>query len=471
MSQPTQTVDEQPQPEPTPVEPEAAGTWIRLALIVAATVAIGFAAGLPTLIIILALVLMIFMHELGHYLTAKWAGMKVTEFFIGFGPRLWSFRRGETEYGLKAIPLGGYVKLVGMLPPGPGDQEGRIRKSNTGMFTQLISDARAAEYELVEPGDEDRLFYRLPWWKKVIVMAGGPMVNLVLAFLLFGGVFMIHGVPEPKLVVDEVSDCVIAASEGDRRCTDADPVAPARLAGLQSGDRILAFNGTKVTSWDQLTQLIRGNDDGAATIVYERDGERRTTTTSTTVSARLSLDDPDEFVEVGFLGVLPEFEMEQKGPVYVVTTMADYTWRTVEALAGLPVKVYEVGRAALGLEERQKDSPMSVVGASRVAGETASNDEVPIGDRFVALLMLLGAVNLFVGMFNFIPLLPLDGGHIAGALYEALRRGVAKLFRRPDPGYFDVAKLLPVAYVMAGAILVMSVILIYADIVAPVRVG
>jgi membrane-associated protease RseP (regulator of RpoE activity) len=130
-----------------------------------------------------------------------------------------------------------------------------------------------------------------------------------------------------------------------------------------------------------------------------------------------------------------------------------------------------VGQAALGITERADDSPMSVVGASRVAGEVASTHEIPIGDRFVSLLMLLGGINLFVGMFNFIPLLPLDGGHIAGALYEAVRRGIARILGRPDPGYFDVAKLLPVAYVMAGVILVMSVVLIYADIVAPVRLG
>jgi membrane-associated protease RseP (regulator of RpoE activity) len=428
---------------------------------------------LGVLLFVVGVAASIGLHEVGHMVPAKKFGVKVTQYFIGFGRTVWSRRKGETEYGLKAVPLGGYVKLVGMLPPGEHDDPHKLRKSNTGMFTQLISDARAAEYELVEEGDEDRLFYRLPWWKKVIVMAGGPTVNLVLAFLLFGGVFMLHGVLEPKTTVDDVSDCVIAASEAqpDRVCTNADPVAPAKQAGLEKGDQILAFNGTKVTSWEQLTGLIRANDDGHATIVYERDGERATTTTNTTVSARQAIDDPDEFVEVGFLGVTPEFVREQKGPVYVVTTMGDYTWQTVKALGEMPVKLIGVTKAALGLEDRQADSPMSVVGASRVAGEISSSHEIPLGDRFISLIMLLGGINLFVGMFNFIPLLPLDGGHIAGALYEAVRRGLAKLFRRPDPGYFDVAKLLPVAYVMAGAILVMSVVLIYADIVAPVQVG
>jgi membrane-associated protease RseP (regulator of RpoE activity) len=413
------------------------------------------------------------LHELGHLLPAKKFGVKVTQYFVGFGRTLWSTRRGETEYGVKAVPLGGYVKLVGMLPPGPRDDAGdgslRVRKSNTGMFTQIISDARAAEYEHVRPADRDRLFYRLPWWKKVIVMAGGPTVNLVLAFLLFGAVFMIHGVPVARPVVDEVSDCVIAASEGDRPCTPADPVAPARQAGLRNGDRIISMNGTRVTSWEQFTRLVRGNDAGTAVIVYERDGERHTTTTNTTVSTRRAIDDPGEFVEVGFLGVSPRTHLVQQGPVFVVTQMGDYTWSTVQALGELPVKLVGVTKAALGLQERADDSPMSVVGASRVAGEISANDQVPVGDRFFGLLALLGGINLFVGMFNFIPLLPLDGGHIAGALYEAARRGLARLLRRPDPGHFDVAKLLPVAYVMAGAILLMSVVLVYADIVAPVR--
>jgi membrane-associated protease RseP (regulator of RpoE activity) len=428
---------------------------------------------LGVVLLVIGIAVSIGLHEVGHLVPAKKFGVKVTQYFVGFGRTLWSTRRGETEYGVKSVPLGGYVKLVGMLPPGRDDAPGRIRKSNTGMFTQLISDARAAEYELVDPGDEKRLFYRLPWWKKVVVMSGGPMVNLVLAFLLFGGVFMLHGVHEPTTRVEQVSDCVIAATEADpdRTCTPQDPVAPARLAGLEPGDEIVAINGTAVRSWEHLTGLIRANEAGAATIEYVRDGERRTATTNTTVATRPDLEDAEQFVEVGFLGVRPELELEKKGPVFVVTTMGTYTWETVKVIGTLPPRLWAVARAAVGLEERADDSPMSVVGASRVAGEVTSAHEVPIGDRFITLIMLLGGINLFVGMFNFIPLLPLDGGHIAGALYEAGRRGVARLLRRPDPGYFDVAKLLPVAYVMAGVILVMSLVLMYADIVAPVRLG
>ena len=151
--------------------------------------------------------------------------------------------------------------------------------------------------------------------------------------------------------------------------------------------------------------------------------------------------------------------------------MADGTWETVKALASMPVKLYHVGRAALGLEERDQNGPMSVVGAGRVAGELASQHEAPAADRFFSLLLLLAGLNLFLGMFNLVPLPPLDGGPMAATLYEAVRRGIARLLRRPDPGTVDSAKLLPVTYVMAGLILVMSVVLIYADIVAPVSLS
>lgn len=440
------------------------------------------------LFVLVGIAVSIGLHELGHLYPAKKFGGKVTQYFVGFGRTVWSVRRGETEYGLKAIPLGGYVKIVGMLPPSAEDQarierhaERRdpspieVRRTNTGLFTQLISDARAAEYERVEAGDEDRLFYRMAWWKKVIVMAGGPTVNLVLAFLLFGSVFMLYGVPTATRSVDRVYDCVIAVDPTDpttqRTCTPADPPSPAADAGLRPGDRIVAFNGTPIDDWEQLTNLIRANGDGSAVLVVERGGQRLTLTTNTTVNAVLDTEDQTRTVQAGYLGVSPEVVRETQGPGFVVAQMADYTWRTIQALAQLPVKLWGVAKALAGVQERDPDSPMSVVGASRVAGEISSQSDVAALDRFMALVMLLAGINLFVGVFNLVPLLPLDGGHIAGALIEAVRRGWARLRRRPDPGFFDVAKQLPVAYVMAGVLLVMSVLLITADLVVPVRLG
>ena len=413
------------------------------------------------------------LHECGHMVPAKRFGVKVTQFFVGFGGTVWSTRRGETEYGLKAVPLGGYVKLVGMLPPAKGDT--RPRTGNTGLFAQLVSDARAAEYEHVRPGDEDRLFYKLAWWKKVVVMSGGPLVNVAIAFLLFAGIFGLYGTIEPTTTVATVSRCVVPAEEEGRDCTPADTPTPAYLAGLRPGDRLVSFNGTPVDGWQDLVRLIRGNADGEAVIGYERDGAVRTATTNTTVKSVHRIDEDgtpvEGFEQAGFLGVESTVGRERHGLLFTVEQIGSMTWATVKALGTLPVKVYGVGKAVVGLEERAQDSPVSVVGAGRVAGEVTSDRTSPLVDRIVFLVSLLAGLNLFVGMFNFIPLLPLDGGHIAGALYEAVRRGLARVRHRPDPGHVDVAKLLPVAYVVASALLVMGLVLIAGDIVAPVQIG
>ena len=431
---------------------------------------------LGVLLFVVGVAASIGLHELGHLLPGKLFDVKVTQYFVGFGRTVWSRRRGETEYGLKAIPLGGYVKLVGMLPPGPDQDPKAVRSSNTGMFAQLMSDARSAEYELVEKGDEDRLFYKLSWWKKLVVMGSGVMTNLVIAFVLFAIVFMGHGVRTATTTVEDVSQCVVAVTQANadkptRACTAADPVAPAKAAGIQPGDRIVSFNGSPVHDWDGMQKAIRRNGGGSATIVVRRDGRDVTLHTNTTVSPRIDPTDPERITKVGFLGVRPTVVLQRQDVGFVVTTMADGTWETIKALGAMPVKLYHVGRAALGLEERDQNGPMSVVGAGRVAGEISSQQAVPASDRFFSLLLLLAGLNLFLGMFNLVPLPPLDGGPMATTVYEALRRWVARLRKKPDPGFVDSAKLLPVTYVMAAVILVMSVVLIYADIVAPVSLS
>jgi membrane-associated protease RseP (regulator of RpoE activity) len=445
-----------------------------------------YALGLITFFV--AILVSIGLHELGHMIPAKKFGGKVTQYFVGFGPTVWSKQVGETEYGVKAIPLGGYVKIVGMLPPGAvevadevevdaaGNQVVKVRKSNTGMFTQLISDARAAEWELVQPEDSERLFYKMAWWKKVVVMAGGPTVNIAIAFFLFWGVFSTYGQksfePDPgPPVLQSVSECVLPFTEESRACTPADPPAPAAEAGLRPGDTITTFNGTPVTDWDQLRTLIRDNESGTAEIGYLRDDQALTGTTSTTVQARPTSVTDETLTQVGFLGVTPTQRIvtETGGPLYTLGEMGTMTVDTLQALVTLPAKVFDVGQAIVGLEERAADSPVSIVGGGRLAGETTASETFPPAEKFVFLIMLIAGFNLFIGLFNFLPLLPLDGGHIASALWEAARRGVARVRGRPDPGYVDAAKLLPVAYVVASALLVMGVVLIVGDLVVPLR--
>ncbi|HEX2894390.1 MAG TPA: site-2 protease family protein [Marmoricola sp.] len=428
---------------------------------------------LGVLLFTVGVALSIGLHEIGHLVPGKLYDVKVTQYFIGFGRTIWSRRRGETEYGVKAIPLGGYVKLVGMLPPAPHQDPERVRSSNTGIFAQLVSDARSAEYEHVSPEDHDRLFYKLPWWKRVVIMGSGVTINLVLAFGLFAVVFMGYGVNQPTTTVSSVSQCVKVVQSGQEAgpCTAQDPATPAVNAGLRPGDRVLEFNGTRITSYDQLQRLIRANEAGAAALVVQRGGATLTLRTNTTVNGLPSLNDPTKTVHAGFLGIRPVVERQRQGPGYVVSTMADGTWQTLKSIGAMPQKVYHVFRAAIGLEKRDVNSPMSVVGAGRVAGEFASDNQTSLASRFFSLVLLLAGLNLFLGLINLVPLPPFDGAGIATTLYEAGRRAVARLLGRPDPGAVDAAKLLPVTYAVAALLLVMTAILVYADIVAPVSIS
>jgi membrane-associated protease RseP (regulator of RpoE activity) len=409
------------------------------------------------------------LHEMGHMLPAKAFGMKVTQFFVGFGRTVWSVKRGETEYGIKAIPAGGFVRIIGMMPPAKGQDPSKVRKANTGPIQSMVENARTAEYETISPEDNGRLFYQKVWWKKLIVMASGPLVNVLIAVVLFTGLFTIYGDSVAQTTISTVTDCVIPADQAspDRKCLDSDKPSPAKQAGFQVGDKIVAFNGTTISSWEQLTPLIRANTDKPATIVVERNGQQVTLHTSTIVNQVLDKPGSDKYVSVGFLGVSPESKVERQSVGYALDKMGGYTVSTVQALGRFPEKLVGVAKSIVG-GERDQDSPMSVVGASRVAGEIASSD-LDVGAKAATLILLLASLNLFLALFNFIPLLPLDGGHMIGAIWEGIRRGLAKLFGRPDPGYVDVAKLLPIAYVAASVIVVMGVLLVIADIVNPIK--
>lgn len=428
------------------------------------------------LIFALGLILSIALHEIGHLLPAKLFGVKVTQYMVGFGRTVWSRRRGETEYGVKLIPLGGYVRLIGMFPPEPGADSGSLRQASTGTFQALIQDARRASTEEIGPDDADRVFYRKAWWKKVIVMLGGPAMNVLIALVLAGGVLMTYGNPDKPVldpVVSEVSACVIDASEPARGCTSSDPATPAAEAGFLPGDRLVSFNGEPVTSWDQVTAEIRAAGAGPAEMVVERDGTLLTLTPDLIVAERPTLDstaDDVQYTETGFLGVSPTLDgYEREDVVGVLGWSADFAGRTAQALADIPEKMVDVWQAAFGDEERAADTPISIVGAGRIGGEIASLDDVAAADRLVMFVMLLASFNMAIALFNLVPLLPLDGGHVAGALWEGIKRAFSKVAGRPEPAPVDVAKALPLAYGVAAVLISMSVLLIYADLVNPVQ--
>ena len=430
----------------------------------------------------LGLLLSIALHEIGHLVPAKLFGVKVSQYMVGFGHTVWSRRRGETEYGVKAIPLGGYVRMVGMFPPEPGDDPRQLRRASTGPFQALIEDARRASKEEIKPGDEDRVFYRKVWWKKLIVMLGGPAMNVLIAAVLAGAVLMLYGNPaKPELrpVVSEVSECVIPVADGSRACTPEDPLTPAAAAGFRPGDRLVSFDGEPVTSWSAAQDLIRDHTAGPVDVVVERDGGQITLTPELITTERRGLAGADEdgyraptddLVTVGFLGIAPTQEFVPEDIGGAVAWLGDFTAQTATAVVSIPQKMVGVWEAAFGGEERDLTGPIGIVGAGRIGGEIATA-EVDVQARVATFVLLLASFNMAIALFNLIPLLPLDGGHAAGAIWEGVKRGYARLTGGPQPRPVDVAKALPVAYGVAAVLIGMSALLLYADIVNPVRLS
>lgn len=409
-------------------------------------------------------------HELGHLSTAKLFGIRVPQYMVGFGPTLFSRQKGETEYGIKAIPMGGYIRMIGMFPPG---DDGRIEARSTSPWRGMIEDARTAAYEELQPGDETRLFYTRKPWKRVIVMFAGPFMNLVLAVAIFLGVMMSFGTPTQTTEVAGVQKCVIEQSEKRDTCTAADDPSPALEAGLKEGDRIVAFNGQPVADWPTLSERIR-ETIGPAAITVERNGAEQTLNATLRENVVVKKDADGEVVEgyekAGYLGFAARTEILPLSFGDSVDRMGDMIQNGAESIVALPTKIPALWDAAFGDGERAEDSPVGVVGAARLSGEVLNLD-MPTQNIIATFLMLLAGFNLSLFLFNMLPLLPLDGGHIAGALWESVRRGFAKLFRRPDPGPFDVAKLMPVAYVVAGIFICFTLLVLVADIVNPVRIS
>ena len=426
-------------------------------------------------LMVVGLAVSIALHELGHLGPAKKFGVRVGQYMIGFGPTLWSRRRGETQYGFKAIPLGGYISMAGMYPPSPALRQAhgagaRTGRAAGGFFATMVQDARVANDDTLQGEDDTRVFYRLPIYKRIIVMLGGPLMNFLFAVVLFTVLFSAIGLQTATTTVARLSECVPSTTSSE--CTASDPTAPAAAAGIEPGDTIVSIDGEPVADFAEASAIIRSSPGEQLRFVIERDGQQHTVqvtpaTVETTVTAA---DGSTTTEEVGFVGIGPTVEYV-KQPIWAGPQAAV---QNVGAVAGiiwqLPAKVWQTGVDLVTGEPRDPNGPLSIVGAGRLSGEVAAAD-APVLNRVAGFLSLLASLNIALFVFNLIPLLPLDGGHIAVALWEGIKRVWAKLFRRPPPKPVDATKLVPLTFVVVIALIAMGAVLVLADLFNPVTLG
>jgi membrane-associated protease RseP (regulator of RpoE activity) len=399
-------------------------------------------SALGVILFIVALLVSVMIHEWGHYATARRFGMKVTEFFVGFGPRLWSTRRGETEYGAKAIPAGGYVRIVGM-----------------------------TDLEEVAPEDEERAFYRQPAGRRAVVLSAGSFMHFVIGFVLILFVLTVLGVPKATTTISEIAPCVPEAAQS---CTAADSPSPALAAGIEPGDEVLSIDGEAVEEWSEVTDALRAAGATQITMVLDRDGEEVTVEPTLVERERPSLDEQGETEVVGVLGVTPEVVADRVNPIAALgrsaAAVVELTKATFTALFAIPAKIPELWNQAFSGEERDETGLVGPVGIATGSAQILGSD-APLSTRIGDFLLLIAGLNIFVGIFNLLPLLPLDGGHLAVLGYEQGRSKWASMRGKPDPGRVDIAKLLPAAYLFLGLLVGLSVLLLAADILNPIDLG
>ncbi len=390
---------------------------------------------LGVLAFVAALLFSVMVHEFGHYITAKRYGMRVTEFFLGFGKRIWSTQRGETEFGLKAIPAGGYCKISGMTPKEDLPVE-------------------------VQP----RAFYKAKTSQKLVVLGAGSFLHFVLGFLLLFILFAGVGVSKVLPTVSQVVPCVPKSAE----CTPNDPISPAKSAGILPGDEIIGVNGVRNMDWEEITPILRASAGKNLSLIINRDGQE---IIINTVPATRVVDGESR----GFLGIINEFGQVRENPIEALASSASATRDlfagSLKALVGLPAQIPSLFSQTFLGEERNGEGLVGIVGVARVSGEAASSGVLTSGEKLATFLLLVASLNIFVGIFNLVPILPLDGGHIAVALYEGARNKIYRMRGKEIPGPVDVEKLTPITMVVFALLIFLTLLLLFADIFNPINLN
>jgi membrane-associated protease RseP (regulator of RpoE activity) len=391
---------------------------------------------LGVVIFIVALLVSVMLHEGGHFVTAKMFGMKVTQFFVGFGPTIWSTQRGETEYGIKAIPAGGFNKIVGM-----------------------------TELEDVDPADEPRSFRRQAGWKRIIVLAAGSFMHFVLALFLLFVVASGIGLEtvSSTTAVGAVEPCV--PKNVDSSCVSGDPSSPAKKAGVRAGDEIVSVGGIPVHNWTEMGKAIQSQTSGhPVAVVVERHGQRVTLHPSL---ARLK-------GKGTTLGIYAKTVFQRSGPVAAIS-YAGHEWWTMlsgsaQVAASLPRAIFHAGDLFTKNRARVPGGQVtSVVGAGDVTGQVLAA-KISWQPKVDLVLLIIASLNIFVGAFNLLPLLPMDGGHIAVVIYERVRAWLARLRGKPDPGPADYRRLIPVSVGVFVLLVGVGLLLVSADIFNPLHI-
>lgn len=385
----------------------------------------------------LGIMVSIVLHEYGHMRVAQLSGMKVRRFFVGFGPTLWSTHRGGIEYGLKAIPLGGFCDIAGM-----------------------------TAYDELSPEDEPRAMWRQAWWKRVAVLLAGPAMNIVLAIVLFYTVAVGWGLANQD--AQPIPTDRVAAAVGDTCAAAGDcgvGLGPAGEAGIVAGDVITSVDGEEIASWEDLSDVVSARPGETVPVAVERDGEVETTTVTLsstgTLGVRLSeAGIPQEILDDPAYQGFHTYDAVSAVPATFVFT-GDMIEATLQGLASFPSKIPGVVAAIFGAE-RADDSPVSVVGASHIGGQAVEQG------LWSLFLLFLAGLNLFLGAFNLVPLTPFDGGHIAVVFYEKIRDALRRLRGLAPGGPADYEKLAPITITVFVALIMVSVVVITADFVNPI---